>query len=70
MMIDTSSHSFLLGAAEFERDRFRAALERIALLAPHSETSATARLGDIAREALAISEPDRHGGQSRARPCE
>jgi hypothetical protein len=36
--IDTSSHSYLLGVAEYERDKFRSALERIVLLAPHSES--------------------------------
>jgi hypothetical protein len=63
MTIDTSSHSYLLGVAECERDKFRSALERIALLAPYSESAAVARLGDIAREVLAIQGADRHGGR-------
>jgi hypothetical protein len=63
MMIDTSSHSYLLGIAEYERDKFRGALERIALLAPESESAAVACLGDIAREALATQGADRHGEQ-------
>jgi hypothetical protein len=70
MMIDTSSHSFLLGVAEYERDRFRSALEQIALLAPQGETAAVARLGDIAREALAIQDADRSGGVCHESPRE
>jgi hypothetical protein len=69
MMIDTSSHSFLLGVAEYERDKFRGALERIASLAPQGGSAAAARLGDIAREALATQDANRHGGQCHEAPC-
>jgi len=63
--VDRSSHSYMLGVAEHDRDRCLTALRRIASLEAKNVSKYAQQ---IAREALSLSSPDRAEAVANTRP--